>query len=541
VIRQIDSSTNDAAQRTAAAPGAAAATTPAKKAFATVLARQSATATAAGSTGSNYSPIDSPTGEVWTPVNGDSNAAKIAEGPRAGLYINISHGERRGQTYSVEDRNGKTVHVYGSGSGSGSSQTVVDAAADKGTQKSSLQPPKGEQWAPVPGHHNYVQIVAGPRNGQFVNVSGGIRDGMAFQIVKQGDNTYHVYGSGKDRLTVDVSSPKRTTEGGGTGGVTGPGSTHVIGQIDAPKGEVWTPVPGERAARITAGPRKGLYINLNSHGRHRGETFTIEHRDGKEIHVYRDGIREVSEAVDGASRKTHAHPASGETWSPIQAEQGYAKIVSGTRKGMYIDLSGGRRDGMAFRIQTQAGGVYHRYENGHRVKVGSAPATGTTGTTDGAVSTPTNGPAKIGQVNAPAGEVWTPVSGQNAARITEGPRAGQFINLNPDGVHRGETYTVEQRDGKTVHVYGGGIRVVDAAQDGATSKSRAQPAGGEQWAPVAGEQGYAQIVGGSRNGLFIDISNGPRNGTTFQIVKHSGGTYHLYGSGASAQLVPAAA
>src|SRR3954471_24450125 len=59
--------------------------------------------------------LDVPEGETWAPIAGRDNAARITSGPRAGQYINLSHGDRRGQTFKVESRDGRQVHIYGSG------------------------------------------------------------------------------------------------------------------------------------------------------------------------------------------------------------------------------------------------------------------------------------------------------------------------------------------------------------------------------------------------------------------------------------------
>jgi hypothetical protein len=157
-----------------------------------------------------------PQGETWAPVAGHDNAAKITEGPRKGQYINLSHGDRRGQTFTVESRNGKEVHVYGSGTdevviaskqdASESARKIHGKVYDNG-----VKIPKGEQWAPVSGHDNYADILNGKRNGLFVNISGGVRDGMAFQIVHKGDKTYHVYGSGKHQQEIEVKATKTPT------------------------------------------------------------------------------------------------------------------------------------------------------------------------------------------------------------------------------------------------------------------------------------------------------------------------------------------
>jgi len=70
-------------------------------------------------------------------------------------------------------------------------------AADKRTT------PRGERTKPVEGR-KYEEIVAGPRNGMFVNRSGNERDGIAFLKVTRNHREFHVYGSGEDRLIVEV-------------------------------------------------------------------------------------------------------------------------------------------------------------------------------------------------------------------------------------------------------------------------------------------------------------------------------------------------
>src|SRR3954452_15127599 len=158
--------------------------------------------------------LDVPDGETWAPVAGRDNAAKITSGQRSGQYINVSHGDRRGQTFSIEQRDGQTVHVYKTDG----NEVVVGSKKDEdeGARKingkryeNGVKIPKGEQWAPVDGHDNYADILNGKRNGYYVNISGGVRDGMAFQIVKRDDKTYHVYGTGKHRQEIEVSAAKQ--------------------------------------------------------------------------------------------------------------------------------------------------------------------------------------------------------------------------------------------------------------------------------------------------------------------------------------------
>jgi hypothetical protein len=75
----------------------------------------------------------------------------------------------------------------------------------------SKTPPKGEKTQAVAGHA-YAEVVAGPRNGLFVNKSGNARDGMAFARVIRDGREFHIYGSGKDRVIVQVKNRDKTPD-----------------------------------------------------------------------------------------------------------------------------------------------------------------------------------------------------------------------------------------------------------------------------------------------------------------------------------------
>jgi hypothetical protein len=226
MIRSIDTS-SEASQAAQTPTSPVKPATAAGKSFKTVLDRQA-------------QKLGAPEGETWAPVAGSDNSAKITSGPRAGQYINLSHGDRRGQTFTIEQRDGETVHVYKTDG----DDLVVGSKkdADDGARKihgkryeNGVKVPKGEQWAPVDGHDNYADILNGKRNGFYVNISGGVRDGMAFQIVKRGDKTYHVYGTGKHKQEIEVGAkkadPTTTAPTTGTTGTTTPtGSTGSTSQ-----------------------------------------------------------------------------------------------------------------------------------------------------------------------------------------------------------------------------------------------------------------------------------------------------------------------
>src|SRR5215218_5462685 len=62
--------------------------------------------------------------------------------------------------------------------------------------------PKGETTRAVPDHPAYVEIMSGPRNGMFINMTNNERRGEAFTIVRRHDRDLHVYGTGKDRRVI---------------------------------------------------------------------------------------------------------------------------------------------------------------------------------------------------------------------------------------------------------------------------------------------------------------------------------------------------
>lgn len=95
---------------------------------------------------------------------------------------------------------------------------AVRAAKDEDTKTSaakSTTTPKGEKTEKVPGHH-YAEIVAGPRNGMFINMSDNERSGQAFVMVKRDGRQFHVYGSGDDRAVFEVGRKAQATKTTGT-------------------------------------------------------------------------------------------------------------------------------------------------------------------------------------------------------------------------------------------------------------------------------------------------------------------------------------
>ena len=75
----------------------------------------------------------------------------------------------------------------------------------------STKVPKGEKTEHVKGHA-YDEVTAGPRDGMFINRSGNKRDGQAFAMVKRDGREFHVYGTGKNRVIVEVKHKKDATQ-----------------------------------------------------------------------------------------------------------------------------------------------------------------------------------------------------------------------------------------------------------------------------------------------------------------------------------------
>jgi hypothetical protein len=190
----------------------------------------------------------------------------------------------------------------GVSAGSGASFATALASATQQTQAGSgigdgsvtegintdLKPPKGETWAPVPGHSDYADILSGPRDGFFVSLSGP-RKGQAFVIVHRHGKTFHVYGEGKNKQWISVP--------------TNPAD------LRPPKGETWQPVHHHHDyKKIEGGRRANQYVNLSGNAR-TGQAFTIDHHDGKTWHVYGSGADRREVAVGGHRRAQLAPPS----------------------------------------------------------------------------------------------------------------------------------------------------------------------------------------------------------------------------------------
>jgi hypothetical protein len=221
LIRPVDNSLLDAVTKTGATAPAQAGGVAGKNAFSAQLERETAK-TAATDKGAEAKPVSAepaalnrtapPEGEKWRPVKGRDDYAEIVAGDRKGQFVNLNRGARRGDAFTIEERDGQTVHVYKKDDGS---ELVVPLEATKGaraagTRVSDREPPKGETWGPVEGKKAYADILSGPRNGYFINLQqGSSREGEVFHIVKRGGKEFHVYGQDDKKVWVEVGAGKK--------------------------------------------------------------------------------------------------------------------------------------------------------------------------------------------------------------------------------------------------------------------------------------------------------------------------------------------
>ena len=74
--------------------------------------------------------------------------------------------------------------------------------------------PDGEQTKKVAGHP-FARSINGDDKGMYLNqLAGSPRLGKAFKLVERADHVFHIYGTGKDRVIVEVkakTTPDATT------------------------------------------------------------------------------------------------------------------------------------------------------------------------------------------------------------------------------------------------------------------------------------------------------------------------------------------
>ena len=151
------------------------------------------------------------------------------------------------------------------------------------------------------------------------------------------------------------------------------------------------------------------------------------------------GTRSADTATSSGTAATGSATGTGgttaaETTKPVEGKP-YERILSGPRKGMYINRSGNGRDGEAFVLVEKPGRDVHVYGTGkdrETVVMWHADA-----------ATP------------PAGEVSVKVAGEDYDRITAGPRTGMFVNRSGNA-RDGLVFSRVEHAHREDHVYGMG-------------------------------------------------------------------------------------
>jgi hypothetical protein len=148
-----------------------------------------------------------------------------------------------------------------------------------------------------------------------------------------------------------------------------------------------------------------------------------------------------------------------ETTRPVEGAN-YAEILTGPRAGLYLNTSGGARDGQAFVLVKHDGREDHIYGTGKDRKV----------ITLGGEKSSASSAAET-----PAGETTKPVDGRGYADILTGPRAGLYLNTSGNA-RDGQAFTLVNRDGREFHVYGTGKdRVVVSVRRPTDTDDAAKP------------------------------------------------------------------
>jgi hypothetical protein len=178
-------------------------------------------------------------------------------------------------------------------------QPAADGAAFKAAlADESVKLRAGEKLEAVDGHR-YGEIVAGKREGMYVNTGGNARHGEAFVLVRKHGVDYHIYGSGKDREVVAVGKPgagaKEPEAAPETPAAEAPAAETPASEapaaprpVELGEGEKAEPVAGHAYSDIVSGDREGMYVNTSGNVRH-GEAFVLVRKHGVEYHIYGSG------------------------------------------------------------------------------------------------------------------------------------------------------------------------------------------------------------------------------------------------------------
>src|SRR3954453_2348651 len=111
--------------------------------------------------------------------------------------------------------------------------------------------PDGEQTKKIAGHP-FSRIQNGSEKGLYLNqLAGSPRQGSVFRLARHDDRLFHVYGSGKDRVIVEVRAQAKTTSDDAT-----PATSKTPATAKTPAIPAFSKYP--RPRRWFAGPAEGL-------------------------------------------------------------------------------------------------------------------------------------------------------------------------------------------------------------------------------------------------------------------------------------------
>jgi hypothetical protein len=142
--------------------------------------------------------------------------------------------------------------------------------------------------------------------------------------------------------------------------------------------------------------------------------------------------------------------AEKETTKPVPG-QNYAEILTGPRAGLYVNTSGGARDGEAFVLVKHDGREDHIYGTGDDRKVISVGADSAEKDSDSTSTKTSNSTGSTSTDKAPASEKTKPVEGRAYADITAGPRKDLYLNTSGNA-RDGKTFVLVKKDDREYHI-----------------------------------------------------------------------------------------
>ena len=135
--------------------------------------------------------------------------------------------------------------------------------------------------------------------------------------------------------------------------------------------------------------------------------------------------------------------------------QNYAEILTGPRAGLYLNTSGGARDGEAFVLVKHDGREDHIYGTGDDRKVISVGADKSEKDSDSTSTKTSTSTGSTATDKAPSTEKTKAVDGRAYADITAGPRKDLYLNTSGNA-RDGKTFVLVKKDDREYHVYGTG-------------------------------------------------------------------------------------